>query len=623
MALPTAVLEFAPGANASVESPTWVDISSYLLVESLRWEIGSGNADSRIRPSTLRFNLKNNTRRFDPEYAAGPYYGQLVPMVQVRLRFTHNAVTYATWRGYILEWPNTIKGHSYSFVEVQAQDGLTVLQMLEVVSPFSAAVTDLSPRAWYRFSEPVGATVLVDSSGNGYHGTPEGGPTFGQSGPIAAETDRAALFDEVDDRMVLPTAAALTGSGAFSIMGVGKITAALDGCYFYHAPPQITGSVHGLALFVSKSDDLATLTLLNTDGTDGIGIGELRVTSTFTDLDEHHIVATYDGTDTYRIYFDGVEEDTHTLAGLSRAVTVPPKVGFLHGSNIYSGCTISELALFDSELTAANVLNLYNLGATPWDNQLTSARITAVLDMIGWPAGLRDINTGISTMGVFTGSGGSAFDAILEAVETENGRAWVAGDGKFTFRNRQARSTSTPAATYSDDGADVKHFDVSHTRDDLNLFNVAQVTDVNGQVTEVRDSASVTQFYPRVISRTSQSPDPEEIYDYANWLKAQHAISRTRFRWMKARCFPDSSNTRWAALLGQKLGDLINVELTPPGGGAAIDLDAFVEMISVTVSAGMFEATYQLSPADGQRMLVLDDPVLAKLDSAHAGGLGW
>jgi hypothetical protein len=214
----------------------------------------------------------------------------------------------------------------------------------------------------------------------------------------------------------------------------------------------------------------------------------------------------------------------------------------------------------------------------------------------------------------------SALDAILQAVETEDGQLWVDGSGNLVFRNRHARSVSTIDDTYSDDGSDVKIFDHEWTRDDLELFTVAQVVDVDGNVTEVT-AASEPTYGPRVISRSTYTESETEPSDYANWLAGRFGVSRTRFERLDARAFPDSANDRWAAMLSRDLGDLLNVEVNPKGGGATIDDDWFVEQIRLTAHAGMYEMTMQLSPADGQRAWILDDPVLSVLDETTV--LGW
>ena len=61
------------------------------------------------------------------------------------------------------------------------------------MSRFDALVASYGPSAWWKLNDPVGSATAADSSGNDYTGTPHGGVTFGQPGPIAGQT--AAAFD--------------------------------------------------------------------------------------------------------------------------------------------------------------------------------------------------------------------------------------------------------------------------------------------------------------------------------------------------------------------------------------------------------------------------------------------
>jgi hypothetical protein len=216
MAMPTVTLEIAPGDTWNEASPTWVDITADLR-EGWTLSIGRDIADPRARPSTLTLTLDNSSRDYDPENAAGPYFGDLVPMMLIRLRVTHNSVTYDRFYGHVLAWPNTVLDHGKAVVHLVAYDGITQLHRRIIRSVWEQEVRALSPRAWYPFSDPVGATTLVDASGNGHHGTASGDITFGQSGGLAAPDDLGALFGGTDSQVVLPPSVGFAGSSARSI----------------------------------------------------------------------------------------------------------------------------------------------------------------------------------------------------------------------------------------------------------------------------------------------------------------------------------------------------------------------------------------------------------------------
>jgi hypothetical protein len=70
--------------------------------------------------------------------------------------------------------------------------------------------------------------------------------------------------------------------------------------------------------------------------------------------------------------------------------------------------------------------------------QTTSARITSILDQIGWSATKRDIDTGLSTCIADPGTTRTALEALRTVEFTEGlGAFYMAADGDATFRNRQ------------------------------------------------------------------------------------------------------------------------------------------------------------------------------------------
>jgi len=616
MPMPTLTLEIAPGDSWNTASPTWVDITADLR-EGWTLNIGRDISDARPRPSTLTLTLDNSSRDYDPENAAGPYFGDLVPLMQIRLRATHNTVTYDRFRGFVLAWPNTVLDHGKAVVALVAYDGLTQLQRLKLRSVWEQEVRADSPRAWYRFSERVLGTAVTDSSGNGYHAAASGDLTFGLSGPIVGANDRAVNFGGTQSEVDPPQSARLTGA-SWTVEAIFRtISSTDDGLdFFIQMAPSTTLSL--AAPYISFGVASGSFKL-NFQYADGTSVTDLLLSAApVNDGEWHHALVRNDGS-TIRLYLDGVLEDS------GPAMTLPDQVydlyvGYNPRLERWDEGDLSELIWYGSDLGAARVTDHYDAMTAPWESQTTSARITAILDEAGWPVGLRDLDTGLSTMVAAEPAGKSALEAILEAAETEDGQLWINGAGDLVFRNRLARSTSTIDDTYSDDGSDIKIFDHEWTRDDLELFTVAQVTDSEGEVYEVT-AASSASYADRVISRLTATESESEPFDYVDWLAGRFGVSRTRFERLVARAFSGSSNARWAAMLSRDLGDLLNVEVNPKGGGAAIDDDWFVEQISLTGDAGMYEMTMQLSPADGQRMWVLGDSTLSVLGSTTV--LGW
>ena len=620
MSKPTVAVEIAFGYDWNDASPVFIDVSAdvrnldTILIDRAKDRL------TRTRPSSTTVVLDNTDRLYDPDYTAGTYYGDLNPMTPIRIRVTHNAVTYDSFYGYASSWDVSSEAHDHT-VTVQALDGLTVLQMLKVGSPFERQIRNFGGdvRAWYRFSEPVGATVLVDHSANGYHGTPSGGVTFGVDGGMDG-ADLGAAFDAIDDKILLPAAAAKIGTGSWSIEGWYRTPYAGGSSVFLF---QQRGSYEdasrgGLFIEAARIGGAVTPGEARAYVYDSGRTVQLLTDIAVNDDLLHQIVVTHDGTGTYTFYLDGGEDDSSAGAAVTLADPIL-YIGYnLSTDSRYFDGDISELILYDLDLTPAEVLNNYTLGTTPWDNQLTSARITAILNMIGWPAALRDLDTGLSTMNQLASGQITALTAIWEAVDTENGAAWIDGAGKLVFANRRYRDVSTYQATFS--AASIPFRSADAKRDAAALRTVSQVTDQNDATTEYV-GANEAPYGPRVVSRSTQTTSVTEPYDYATWLYGEHGTPASDYV-IVVEAHTDTSNANWASLLGLDLGDLVRVVVAAiEGVGSDVDVACFVESIHIEATTHLWRFTIGVSNAAGQRGFVLDNATNGVLDGA--GRLGF
>jgi hypothetical protein len=100
----TILVEFAFDATGPLDQGvTWTDIAAY--TESLVNNRGRSSARSEFDAGTATITLNNVDGRFDPTNAGSPYAGGMNLGIGVRIRATHNAVTYPLYRGMVASWP--------------------------------------------------------------------------------------------------------------------------------------------------------------------------------------------------------------------------------------------------------------------------------------------------------------------------------------------------------------------------------------------------------------------------------------------------------------------------------------------------------------------------------------
>jgi len=211
-------------------------------------------------------------------------------------------------------------------------------------------------------------------------------------------------------------------------------------------------------------------------------------------------------------------------------------------------------------------LNLEDLAGETFDAQPTDERIIAVLDAIGWPAALRDIDDGVATVQAtdvaLPNDGGEqpALAHLLDVAESEVGVLFMGGDGKVVFRNRVAMSAIVSAATF--DGTDYQEIGLRY--DDSILYNDIRVAREDGiQVTFV-NTTSVAEHGRRVLTRDvmPMGNDPE-VLNVAEWLSTLFGSQRLRIEGLKFKPLKDT--TLMASMLNLDLRDAVTIQMTPPG----------------------------------------------------------
>ena len=98
MPYPVPIVEIAFADSPYVVSPTWTDVTSY--VRGMEIDRGVNDDWDLVASGSASVTLSNLDRRFDPFNTTGPYYGNLLPRRQIRIRATHGGTTYDVFRGF-------------------------------------------------------------------------------------------------------------------------------------------------------------------------------------------------------------------------------------------------------------------------------------------------------------------------------------------------------------------------------------------------------------------------------------------------------------------------------------------------------------------------------------------
>lgn len=254
------------------------------------------------------------------------------------------------------------------------------------------------------------------------------------------------------------------------------------------------------------------------------------------------------------------------------------------------------------------------------DAERSGARIAALLDEAGWPAALRDIDTGrviLTELGEYdpdvdatVATSINTLHAIRDAVEAEQGQIYIAPDGTFTFRDRHARLNNTAVVEFG--GAGVDYDALVPSFDDRTIWTVGRAEMADGGVVEFQNTSAVATFGRRVFMIRDLVTSDAEAEMVANWMTVRYATPARRFDRLEIEAVEAA---QLVAVMTLRPGDLVRVQASP-ADGSTVDENVHVEKIDHRIGSSVWDATFHLSPYFGEGpWLTLDDLTLGQLDA--------
>jgi hypothetical protein len=586
----TPILEMA--FTGTDTTPTWTNVTAYL--QSFGTRRGRSHELDQFSAGTLSLTLKNNDRRFDPEYAAGPYFGNLTPNIPVRLRATWNAVTYPIFRGYVDGWPQSYEIPDASFCDVTATDGFKAFARLNVVAGYTDTILASTPSHWWAFDDtPIQAVYPAADKAGENNGT-YFADVHAANSSLTGGGAGGVLFAGFGQYVKVPPAA-MPATQTWSMQG-------------WFQSPVAVSVLQTLFCMTSFDDAYRAIVWIDVNGllnaqTTNAGTPATTITTAgpVVGTDQHHY-AMVSTASNFKLYLDGV------LVGTTTVTTPTLRTygsGFFIGARSLLGIptsgfegTLQHAVLHYSELSAGTVLNHYNAG-DGYVGEAAGTRAGRVLDTAAWPAGLRAIDAGTITAQGITKSD-RALNMLQTLDQTEYGQMYMDASGLLTFRDRWALLTDsrsiTSQATFGDTAGEIAYQDLRFDFDDAKLRNYV-TAQRNGGVPQVaQDATSITDYYTQDYSRTGTlEQNDNQVNDIAHAIVTNHKDPRTRISSFKVMAKSSNGNTVYPQMLGREIGDRITVTRRPQGVGSAITYACYIEGISHQATPESWTTEFQLS----------------------------
>jgi len=206
-------------------------------------------------------------------------------------------------------------------------------------------------------------------------------------------------------------------------------------------------------------------------------------------------------------------------------------------------------------------------GSSPGD--LSGTRINQILDEIDWPATMRDVDAGLTTLQADPGTNRTALQAMTTVSESEYGALYVDESGSFVFQDRAVTAGSiggTPTV-FNDDGTGIPYADAQWILNDVLIFNKATITRAGGSPQVALNQASIDKYFLHSYFLDNLLMQSDAVaLDYAQAYVASRQETSIRVDNITLDLYTPNYNSGVIAALNLDFFDPITVSTTQPGG---------------------------------------------------------
>jgi hypothetical protein len=186
------------------------------------------------------------------------------------------------------------------------------------------------------------------------------------------------------------------------------------------------------------------------------------------------------------------------------------------GEFLFSGYTITYNYTWDKEqnigfvdIELSDAFRLFNMSSVTavtggTAGQTTGTRITAILDTIGFPASMREIEAGSTTVQADPGTSRTSLQAIQNMEFSEQGAFYIKPSGNAEFLSRatiQSKSGANPTF-FSNDGTGISYRNIVTALDDKLIINTTSITRAGGTAQTASNTASQIKYFPHSYTAT-------------------------------------------------------------------------------------------------------------------------
>ena len=301
------------------------------------------------------------------------------------------------------------------------------------------------------------------------------------------------------------------------------------------------------------------------------------------------------------------------------AITYPIFSGFITSFSTTTPREVGEVVYttiqaVDAFRLAQNAQIATVAGATAGD--LSGTRINQLLDAINWPASMRDIDTGLTTMQADPGTARTALAAMQTIETSEYGALYVDASGSFVFQDRTvtASSVAATATVFNDNGTNISYSNALWILNDVLVYNQANITRTGGAVQTASNTASIAKYFLHSYNQQNLLMQTDAVaLQYAQAYVASRAETTVRCDAITLDLYTDNYNTGIIAGLSLDFFDPVTITTNQPGA-STLTKTLQIFGVSMSISPNQWKVTFtSLEPIIDA--FILDNAIYGLLDT--------
>ena len=233
--------------------------------------------------------------------------------------------------------------------------------------------------------------------------------------------------------------------------------------------------------------------------------------------------------------------------------------------------------------------------------QTTGTRIGKILDQIGWPVGMRDIDAGQTTVQADPGTLRTSLGAMQLITSTEYGSLYMDGFGNLVFQDRALTSSSvagTPTV-FNDNGTGISYNNALWKLDDTLVFNKASITRTGGTAQVAFNQASIDKYFLHSYQEQNLLMETDaEALNNARAFVASRQETSIRCDAVTLDLYTANYDAGITAALDLDFFDPITVTTTQPGSS------------SLTKTLQVFGVSHDIRPSAWKTTLTTLEPII-------------